>query len=246
MNFLTSSVVIACSALTVGLLPACSSTTPVSGSDAGTSGTSGGSGTQCTQARDTLLVPVDKVSAGAVKVVSQTDGVTTIYVDASAGGISEARKNPRVYITLDGNLTQVTDKEAPASGDWDLALKRVVIFTNSGDAGPGQGGGAIVPKDFDAVTVADADAATIAPESFFDAECTAKTDEIQDPQTSFTGWYDYDQATMKASAKKGVTFLVKSAAGTRYKVGIVSNTGKPDGTTTAPSTGFYLLKVAPL
>jgi hypothetical protein len=239
---------IACVPLTVGVLPACSSTTLASGSDGGTSsGTSGApGGSQCTQARDQLLVPVDKVSTAQVKVVSQTDGVTTIYVDASAGGISEARKNPRVYITLDGNPAQVTDKEAPASGDWDLALKRVVIFTNGGDAGPGQGGGAIVRKAFDAVTAADADAAPIAPESFFDADCNSKTDEIQDPQTAFTGWYDYDGATMKASAKKGVTFIVKSAAGVRYKVGVVSNTGKPDGTMTAPATGFYLLKVAPL
>jgi hypothetical protein len=236
-------------------VPACSSKTTTSpGTSSGAPATDGGAeedagqsgGTQCTAARDQLLVPVAKVGAGEVKVVSETGGVTTIYVDASAGGFDQARKNPRIYITLAGARVDVTDKDAPASTEWDLALKRQVIFTNSGDAGVGKGGGVMVSKDFDAVTAADADAATIVPESFFDEECNAKKDEIEDPMTSFTGWYDYDQSTMKASAKKGVSFIVKSAAGARYKVGIVSYTGKPDGTTTAPATGFFLLKVAKL
>lgn len=245
---------IACAPLALAALPACSSTTTApeatdgapaadasAEEDAGTSG-----GTQCTAARDLLLVPVPKVSTGEVKVVSETNGVATIYVDASAGGFDQARKNPRVYITLAGARVDITDKDAPTSTQWDLALKRQVIFTNSGDAGPGKGGGVIVEKDFDAVTAADSDAAKISPERLFDQECNARKDEIGDPVTSFTGWYDYDQATSKASARKGVSFIVKSAAGVRYKVGIVSYTGKPDGTTSAPATGFFLLKVAQL
>lgn len=247
---------IACAPLALAVLPACSSTTVTTSpgassgapeTDAGAEGDAAGSGgTQCTAARDQLLVPVAKVSTGEVKVVSEQGGVATIYVDASAGGFDQARKNPRAYIRLAGSRVEVTDKDAPTSGDWDLALKRQVIFTNSGDAGKGRGGGAMIAKDFDEVTAADADSAKIEAESFFDAECNAKTDEIEDPQTTFTGWYDYDPSTMKASARKGVSFIVKGAAGARYKVGIVSYTGKPDGTTTSPSTGFYLLKVAAL
>lgn len=218
-------------------------TTDAGGSSGGEDSDAGG-GTQCTTARDQLLVPVAKTATAEVKVVSEAGGVTTIYVDGSAGGFDQARRNPRVYITLAGTRVDVTDKDAPNSTEWDLALKRQVIFTNSGDAGVGKGGGGIVNKDFDAITAADADKAK--PEAFFDADCNAQKDEISDPQTSFTGWYDYDQTTMKASAKSGVAFVVKSAAGELYKVGIISYTGKPDGSTDAPSTGFFLLKVAKL
>lgn len=247
---------IACALGGLVAAPACTTTKVVAPADDGTPENDaggeeigeeeGGGGTQCTAARDQLLVPVAKVSTAEVKVVSETDGVRTIYVDASAGGFDQARRNPRVYITLAGEKVDVNDEDAPSSSAWDLALKRQVIFTNSGDAGPGKGGGAMIAKDFDAVTAADADAVELAAESFFDEECNARTDEISDPVTTFTGWYDYDQASMRASAKPGVTFIVKSASGVRHKVGIVSYTGKPDGSTDSPATGFFLLEVAQL
>lgn len=213
--------------------------------DNGSSGSSGGGGTQCTAARDQLLTPVAKVSKGEVKVVSEAGGVTTIYVDASAGGLDQARANPRTYITLAGARVDVTDKDAPASTDWDLALKRTTIFTNSGDAGPGKGGGAMVNKAFDAVTAAVADGVTIAPEAFFDADCNPQKDENADPQTSFTGWYAYDEATHIPTPAPSKTVVVKSAAGVRYKVGITSYQAKPDGGQ-GQGTGFFLLKVSPL
>jgi hypothetical protein len=251
------SLLVACALAGVAAVPACTTTKVVAPADNGapkndaggaqTGEEEGGAGgRQCTAARDQLLVPVAKVANAEVKVVSEADGVATIYVDASAGGFDQARRNPRVYITLAGKKVEVTDKDATSSSEWDLALKRQVIFTNSGDAGPGKGGGAMVAKDFDAVTAVDADAVEIVPESFFDEECNAKTDEISDPMTTFTGWYNYDQASMRASAKPGVTFIVKSATGVRHKVGIVSYTGKPDGSTDSPATGFFLLKVAEL
>jgi uncharacterized protein (UPF0335 family) len=246
---------IACALAGLAAAPACTTTKVVAPAESGAldndagseeTGEEGGGGTQCTTARDQLLVPIAKVATAEVKVVSEADGVKTIYVDASAGGFDQARRNPRVYITLAGEKVDVNDKDALSSSEWDLAFKRQVIFTNSGDAGPGKGGGAMITKGFDAVTAADADAVVIAPESFFDAECNAKTDPISDPVTTFTGWYDYDQASMRASAKPGVSFIVKSAAGVRHKVGIVSYTGKPDGSTDSPATGYFLLKVAQL
>jgi hypothetical protein len=231
--------------ITVVLVMACSSTTSSPSSGAQDAGTTTG-GTQCTAARDQLLVPVAKVSTAVVKVVRDEGGVTTLYVDGSAGGFDQARRNPRVYVSLRDNVrVEVTDVDAPSSPDWDLAFKRQVIFTNSGDAGVGKGGGARIPRALSGVTAADVE--KVGAESFFDGDCNAQKDEIEDPRTSFTGWYDYDQAVMRASPKANVSFIVRSAAGTEhYAIAIKSYTAKPDGTTTAPSTGFYLLEIRKL
>ena len=240
----------------LALVPACSSSTAStpSGSsgtaDAGTtpdedSGLPAG-GTECTAARKTYLGPIAKVTEGAVKVISSADGVSTIYIDASAGGTPEAAQNPRVYIKLTGDRVDVNDNDAFTSTDWDLAFKRVDIYTNSGDAGAGKGGAAKVSKSFDSVTAADADAAEIAAEKFFDENCVGKKDEANFIVTTFAGWYDY-QVGGSVSAKASTTFVVRGADGTsRYKVGIVSYTAKDDGTTTGTATGRYLIKVAAL
>jgi hypothetical protein len=181
-----------------------------------------------------------------VKVVSTEGGVTTLYVDASAGGATEAAKSPRLYIKLTGERVDIDDNAAFTSADWDLALKRVDIYTNSGDAGPGKGGAVQLSKDFDAVTAADADSATIAPEKFFDENCVGQKDEASFIITTFSGWYNYAVGA-GPSVKPNVSYVVLGADGTsRYKVGVVSYTGKNDGSTDGQATGRYILKVAAL
>ncbi|MBX3263723.1 MAG: hypothetical protein KIS78_19710 [Labilithrix sp.] len=243
--------------LALAALPACSSTTtaaPAGGGGGETSEDAGtpneeeipAGGTQCTAARKTHLLPISKVSTGEVKVISNEGGVTTLYVDASAGGAMEAAKSPRTYIKLTGEQVEVNDNEAFDSSDWDLALKRVDIFTNGGDAGPGKGGAAKISKKFDDVTAEDADAAKIEAERFFDEECVGRKDEAEFIITTFEGWYDYAVGA-GPSVRPGVTFIVRGADGaSRYKVGIVSYTGKSDGSTDGPATGRFILKVAAL
>lgn len=243
--------------IALAAVPACSTTTTAPAASSGGAGDDAGAptdddsgipsgGTQCTAARKTHLVPIAKVSTGEVKVVSEADGVTTLYVDASAGGAMEAAKSPRLYIKLTGERVSVNDNEAFESAEWDLALKRVDIFTNGGDAGPGKGGAALVSKDFDDVTAADADAAEIAPEKFFDEECVGRKDEAEFIITTFSGWYDYTVGA-GPSVRPGVSFIVRGADGTsRYKVGIVSYTGTSDGGTDGKATGRFILKVAAL
>ena len=202
-------------------------------------------GTQCSSARDQLLLPIDKTSTGAVTILSDTGGKKTIYVDASAGGTGSAAKTPRVYIDLAaGTRVSVTDKSATASTGWDLSLKRYVIFTNSGDGGTGAGGAVRIPKAFAAVTDADVTAAAPAPESLFDADCNAKVDRTQAPATTFSDWYDYDEATMIPTPKTGVSYAVRGATGRLYKVGIKAYDALPDGgSRNNMSTGFFLLEV---
>ncbi|MBS2011929.1 MAG: hypothetical protein JST00_03490 [Deltaproteobacteria bacterium] len=216
------------------------------GADTGTS--SGGNPTQCTAARKDLLLPIDKTSNGQVKVISESGGTKTVYVDATAGGFNNAVKNPRIYVDL-STLSRVdkTDVSAPQSTDWDLSLKRVVLYTNGGDAGIGQGGAAVVSKAFASVTAADADAANIKAESFFDAECTPKKDRTDAVLTTFSDWYDYDDVTRIPTPKANTTYIVRGAKGKRWKVAIKAYDANPDGTqTNNTTTGGYLLLVADL
>lgn len=229
-----------------------SSTTPATVSDAGdtdagTAGDDAGAGgSQCTAAREATLKPIDKVSTGAVSIVSESGGAKVVYVDASAGGLPNASKSPAVYINLEtATKVDVTDKTSLESTEWDLSLKRTVIYTNGGDGGPGQGGAAQVAKAFDQVT--SADASKIDEESFFDADCNAKLDEASFLATTFSpDWYTYDEATNGVTPKTGVTYVVAGGTGKKYKVAIESYNGKPDGSSTAPAGGYFLLRVAPL
>ena len=232
-----------CALPVCGIVVACSSTTtaaatPDGGSTSGDIPVDGGGSTDgstteastgattCTSARDQLLVPIDKVSSGTVSVVSDTGGVKTLYVDASAGGVPNAIKNPRIYVDL-GAATRVdlTDKTAPMSTAWDLALKRDKIFTNSGDAGAGQGGAASIAMTFSAVDAASANAEPLFTEKFFDADCNPQLDQTSTVATTFSDWYDYDQVTHIPSPKD-VTYVVRGGTGA--------------------ATGYYILQVSAL
>jgi hypothetical protein len=189
---------------------------------------------------------VNATSKGAVTVLSDANGVKTIYVDASAGGTQLAQNNPRIYLRLDtASRVDVTDIAAEASTAWDLSLKRAVLFTNDGDAGPGSGGAVLLDgKAFDSVTSADAQGATFATETFFDAQCNPQTDPTGEVLTTLSRRYDYNQQQHTLSPHPG-TYLVKSAAGKVYKLAIESYYATPDGGTSSEG-GFYILKIAAL
>ena len=236
----------------LGLSAACSSNSTSSSSGA-TPNVDGGAdaettdaptgGTSCSKARDDLLIPINKVSTGAVSVVSESGGTKTLYIDASGGGSNNAIKNPRVYVDLEaGARVEVTDTTAPASTAWDLALKRDKIFTNSGDAGAGMGGAMQILKSFSSVSASEAEATNLEKEKFFDADCNPQLDQTQTVSTTFSDWYDYDQVT-HIPTPKDVTYVVQGGTGKKYKVAITSYEGLADGGT-GMATAFYILKVS--
>lgn len=204
-------------------------------------------GTQCSKARDDLLLPINKTSTGAVSIVSESGATKTIYVDASAGGFTEAVKNPRIYIDLaTGEKVDVTDKTALESTAWDLALKRQFIFTNSGDAGIGVGGAIQLNTPFSAVTEAEANAAMIERERFFNEECVAEKDQFGfSPNSTFSDWYNYDSPTMMITTPKDVTYIVSGGTGKKYKLGIKTYRGLTDGGT-GTASGIFVLQVTAL
>jgi hypothetical protein len=239
------------------LFVACSKDDPpgtgvVAGNDAGEvdaggeTHDAGSAGSQCTAARETTLKPIDKVATSAVSIVEETGGEKLLYIDAAAGGPANASRNPYVYVNLEtGSRVDVTDKSALTSTDWDLALKRTIVFTNGGDGGPGTGGAARVTKAFADVTASDG--TNIETEKFFDEECNALLDQANFLTTTFSpDWYTYEEATMKVTPVDGVSYVVVGGTGKKYKLAIESFTGKPDGTTTAPSGGYFLIRVAAL
>lgn len=203
-------------------------------------------GPMCTAAIEAALKPISTVSTGAVMVLSDVGGVKTLYVDASAGGINAQDMNPRIYLSLDGaTKVAVTDAMARTSTMWDLALKRPILFTNSGDAGPGTGGTLFVGKAFDQVTAADAAGKMFAVEHFVDAACVQQTDATGALLTTFDGWYDYDQQTNAVTPKPNTTLIVRGATGKLFKLAVLNYYSTPDGGT-GMAGGIYTLKVAAL
>lgn len=69
---------------------------------------------------------------------SETGGVFTATIDASAGGIQEVANNPFVYLNLQtGEQVEITDFESLQDTTWHIAFKRTMIRINGGDSGPG-------------------------------------------------------------------------------------------------------------
>lgn len=209
-------------------------------------GSGSGSG-DCSAARAQLLGDVDAVSTGDVAVIgSGSDGRTTLYIDASAGGLAAQGSNAWIYVSLgSGAKVAVTDTTSTSSTAWDLALKRPTIYTNDGDGGPGSGGAVLIAKDFADVTAADAGSATFATETFFDAECNPNTDPTGAALTTFSTWYDYDPTTHVLSPAAG-TWLVRGGSGALYKVQIDSYYANPDGTEGSGDGGTYAIDVEAL
>jgi hypothetical protein len=201
----------------------------------------------CTAAVEQLLGPIDKVSTGTVSVLSDSGGVKTLYIDASAGGISTMDTHPRIYVSLaSGTSVAVTDKTARTSKDWDLALKRPVLFTNDGDGGPGAGGSLSIAKAFEQVTAADAAGQTLNTEAFVDDTCNAMTDPTGAVLTTMSDWYDYDPASNMVTPKPSTTWIIRGANGTAlYKLAIDDYYATSTGMT-GSTGGHYKVRVATL
>ena len=203
-------------------------------------------GGRCAAEWETLANPIDLVSSGEVVLLHETPGKKTLYVDASAGGTQAASTNPRLYLSLEtASKVGVTDRSAATSGEWDLALKRPVLFTNGGDAGSGRGGAVFLSEiEFASVGADDARGRTFASESFFEADCTPKLDATGALRTSFDEWYDYDISNNTLSPKRG-TWLVRGTTGKVYKVRILTYYATPDGGA-GQAGGRYTLEVGEL
>lgn len=169
----------------------------------------------------------------------------TLYVNATAGGQDGAATHPWLFIALStATKVEVNDLTSLQSLDWDLALKRALIYGNGGEGGPGQGASAFLDKDFASVTSADAAGVDFVSEDFFDDDCNAIVDLTGAPSTSFSTWYNYDPATHVLSPVAG-TWLVRGATGKLFKLRFKSYYATPSGGMGSAS-GAYLLEIGAL
>lgn len=237
-------------AISAALTAGCGDEAGDTGTSAGAAGAGGAGGAplSCDTSRAEEIEAVEIVSKGEVIVLSEMDGVKTLYIDASAGGPAAIDENPWIYVNLGAaSRVDVNDVEADASDAWDLALERPVIRTNSGDGGPGKGGAAFLKeKAFDDVTDAAAAAASIVPEQWFDAMCVAKKDPGKYLATTFDGWYDYGGEQTHLVTPHPGTFIIRSGKGDAlYKLELKSYYANPDGTE-GMAGGRFLVRVAPV
>jgi hypothetical protein len=170
--------------------------------------------------------PQSTVSEGAVTTTDLGDGVQQTTIDASAGGMSQAHKNPYVYLSLaDGSKVEIDDVAAKTSTAWDLAFKRSVIRVNGGDSGAGQGAVAIIAGTPLEQVTAIPDQSAFTTDDFLDESCNIERDPINNILTAFAGsdgvWYEYDTSAMKLTPNPD-TYVVRTADGQHVKVYIDS------------------------
>lgn len=230
------------------------SSEPVGTSEATSSGGGNGSGgskatagapsNPCSAALRQELALVDEVTSRSVTVLEQSGDEQVLYVDATAGGPDGSE--PWVYVSLaSGQAVAVSDIDALASTEWDLALRRFVIRTNSGDSGPGQGGALRVNLAWESVDATTLGNRTPPSELWFDADCNLTVDSSTgDVITTFSGWSEYDVMTHLLTPADAV-YLTLGADGALYKVAILDYYSNPNGTH-GSVPGRYQLRVAPL
>lgn len=203
------------------------------GSGGATDGTGGSDGTTsvedvCTEPTEVGCVDAlisdlslhdDKVSNG--EVTTTTDGADFVtVVDATAGGYSQAANNPWVYVKFTETGAQrvdIDDETALESMDWDLALRRFIIRTNSGSSGPScVGAAALLESDY-ATLDAVPEGLPFAQDDFYTSDCTIITDSSGlpgNPQVAMGSWWAYTTCVETT----GVPHLVQLADGHVLKV----------------------------
>ena len=241
-----SCLVVACSSSPLdGLSAGGASSGAGSSANAGAAGTGAAFADGCSAARAQQLGAIESVSTATVQLLSDAGGVKTLYLDATAGGQNGVTTHPWVFIAL-GTATKipVNDVTSLQSLAWDLAFKRALVYGNGGEGGPGVGASAFVDKEFASVTSEDAAGADFFSENFFDDDCNQIVDVTGAASTSFSTWYDYDEATHVLSPVAG-TWLVRGATGKLFKLRFKSYYATPSGGMGAAG-GAYLLEIGAL
>jgi hypothetical protein len=156
----------------------------------------------------------DKTSRGEVTTtVDGADFVTVI--DATAGGSSQATRNPWVYVqfTAEGaERVDLDDEAALEDMSWDLALRRFMIRLNSGDGGPSCVGAAEYDGAYADIVSVPSDV-TFGIEDFYDDTCALQEDASGlpgSPALQLGSWWAYTAGCVETTYQP---FLVQQVNG---------------------------------
>jgi hypothetical protein len=220
-----------------GLLAACvgeNSDKSGEGTDTGASGAEGSDGggddtsaptlePVCTEPRemecvDQLILDLslhdDKVSEGEVS--TTTEGADFItFIDASAGGMNGAARNPWVYVkfSADGaTRVDIDDETALESMDWDMALRRFIVRLNGGSSGPScVGAVGFLESSYEDLNAVP-EGLEFGYDDYYTDDCTIINDSSglpDSPQVVMAPWWEYPGCV----ATTDVPFLVLLADG---------------------------------
>lgn len=164
----------------------------------------------------------DSVNAGDVTVATQ-DGVDTLTIDASSGGIAEAAQHSFVYLDLDTpEKLALSDVEAFEDDTWDIAVRRTSIRINGGDSGPGNWLLTTIDNGWADATQPGRDAEWNT-DDFVTESCELEQTQRGSIITAFGQWYDYDPQTHVVSAPENTTWaLYNTSTHNVVKLGIAS------------------------
>lgn len=171
--------------------------------------------------------PVEEVSAGTVtnEPDAKLPDVFTTVVDASAGGSAGQATQPFVYLDLEAEggagKVEIDDVASFESTDWDIALKRFVIRSNSGDSGPADAEVASVQSE--ELTFND----DVPSDRFSDDDWSGGADCVLaqangGPRTRFSNWYRVQGGRFEAQP---VVHLVRLGNGRYAEIDVVTYYG---------------------
>lgn len=175
-------------------------------------------------------------------------------VDASAGGMGAPADDPKnkysYFSFATGEVVALTDAEAEASADWDIAFKRTNVKLNSANRTAGTKGAlAAAQDDFYAEdgsaikdTFLNASAASEQAEyDAVDSTVAAGLTFVADGNKPFLGteWYNYDFMTHAVTANAENTWVIRSAEGSSYAIFNVTEVVTSSRTADYYKVNFY-------
>ena len=135
------------------------------------------------------------------------DGGPDVVVPDDALTIDASSREEWVYVRLGAGVVEVAD--AASSDDWDLALQRAAIRTNSGSSGPGAGG-ARSAGIVELASVTETDTVGFAVDALEPSSSPGGEPSSINPVLG--DWFDYDISTHVVTPKD-VVWIVRTARG---------------------------------
>ena len=175
-----------------------------------------------------FLVRTARGDYAKLQITGWDDGTYTlrrapIARDVAVNSATVAATDPSAKVYFSLRRGEVVSGAEVASGtDWDLALSRTLVATNSGTSGPGTGGAAD-PAAASLADITSAASTTYAPDTMLPVPGPPGSGQYSG-SPALAAWYDYDPVT-HAVTPKARAYLVRTADGGHAKLQITSYAG---------------------